>query len=323
MPYIPGVKLPYVPRTATGPSGATSRPRIFIGSHGGDNAVLGDNFNSLFGTQTSTLGGLEGSRGRVLASTADYGGVLDARRQARLAAADPGLSTRGRVGAPGRGARPVGGGLEGRGVRPSSGARMRPEPMPMYGPGRGELARIKRGQNAQRRTILGNLDANRARSGSGAGISRMEALAGKRMEQHGAASLRRQNVLANIERSKAGRTGGYRLANSPMLGPGRAEFNVAMGQRVRENIERSKAGRTGGYRKASRVPIGSAASGSSDAASKIATQAITEDKGRNVSKFLKGRNGMLLAGAGAIGLGAYLGGRERRGTSSGARGAYR
>jgi hypothetical protein len=59
--------------------------------------------------------------GRGLASRADYGNVLEARRQAKLASSDPGLSTRGRVRTT---AATRGAGLETRGVRPTPGSRV-------------------------------------------------------------------------------------------------------------------------------------------------------------------------------------------------------
>ena len=229
MGFIPGARLPLGDVNKD----VGSRPRVFIGSgsgvHGGDQALLGQ-FNSAFGkTEYKGLHGNVrpgGSGSFVNQELMDK--VLDRRRFDRLAAADPGLSTRGTRGAPGRGARPVGGGLEGRGSRAMPGSRMAPGPM--HGPGRAELAGVNRGRAAQRSRVLGNLDANRARAGSGAGASRADALAGKRQELlHG----RRQRVLGNIEASRAGRTGpGYREAMNPILGPGRTEqLGVMRGRR--------------------------------------------------------------------------------------------
>lgn len=237
MGFIPGVRLPLGDVNKD----VGSRPRVFIGSgsgvHGGDQALLGQ-FNSAFGkTEYKGLGGSSGRLGQT--SFSNYGPVLEARRQSRLAAQDPGLSTRGRVGAPGRGARPVGGGLEGRGTRAMPGSRMAPGPM--HGPGRAELAGVQRGRAAQRSRVLENLDANRARAGSGAGASRADALAGKRQEQ---LAGRRQRVMGNIEASRAGRTGGFRqgMLMAPH-GPGRAEYGKIVGDRVRANVATSGAGR--------------------------------------------------------------------------------
>lgn len=328
MPYIPGVKLPYADRN-TNPGG---RKLIHIGSHGGDRRLLGSTFNSGFGEGTGYvgLGGNVPAGGRT--SFANYGPVLEARRQQKLASTDPGLSGRGRVGAPGRAGRAVTGGLEGRGVRPTAGSRLRPGPM--YGPGRGELAAVNRGRAAQRSAIYGNLDANRARAGSGAGISRMEQLAGKRMEQHGQSALRRQHVLRNIEASRAGRTGGFKAALGPTYGPGRKELGDIIRERVKGNIAKSSAGRDArmgaravrdSMRNTTRVqvrprtPVGSTAKVVGDTSSKVV------DDASRMGKSLMGavKKHPILAGAGIIGLGAYLGGREKRGTSSGARGAYR
>lgn len=85
--------------------------------------------------------------------------VLEARRQAKLSASDPGLSTRGRVNAPGRAARPVTGGLEGRGVAPASGTRARPGRGPIGGTGRGLEGRGVRPAPGSRRIPSRNLPA--------------------------------------------------------------------------------------------------------------------------------------------------------------------
>ena len=235
MGFIPGARLPL----GNVNKDVGSRPRVFIGTgsgvHGADQALLGQ-FNSAFGkTEYKGLGGSSDRLGQT--SFSNYGPVLEARRQARLAAQDPGLSTRGRVGSPGRGARPVGGGLEGRGTRAMPGSRMAPGPM--HGPGRAELAAVNRGRAAQRSRVLENLDANRARAGSGAGASRADALAGKRQEQ---LAGRRQRIMGNIEASRAGRTGGFRRGESltgMMHGPGRAEYGKIVGDRVRANVATS------------------------------------------------------------------------------------
>lgn len=236
MGFIPGARLPLGDVNKD----VGSRPRVFIGSgsgvHGGDNALLGQNFNSAFGTSTRSGNGIKSGPAGGRTSFSNYGPVLDARRQARLDAADPGLSTRGTRGAPGRGARPVGGGLEGRGSRAMPGTRMAPGPM--HGPGRAELAGVNRGRAAQRSRILENLDSNRARAGSGAGASRADALAGKRQEMLHA---QRTRILGNIENSKAGRTGGFKHGSSMtgMHGPGRAEYGKIVGDRVRANVATS------------------------------------------------------------------------------------
>jgi len=235
MGFIPGARLPLGDVNKD----VGSRPRVFIGSHGGDNAALGQYSNSAFGTGMRNGNGIKSGPAGGRTSMSNYGPVLEARRQAKLAAADPGLSTRGTRGAPGRGARPVGGGLEGRGSRAMPGTRMAPGPM--HGPGRAELAGVNRDRAAQRSRILENLDANRARAGSGAGASRADALAGRRSEQ---LAGRRQRVLANIESSRAGRTGGFRegMSMAPH-GPGRAEYSKIVGDRVRANVATSGAGR--------------------------------------------------------------------------------
>ena len=210
MVFNPGVRLPLSDVNKD----VGSRPRVFIGTgsgvHGGDNALLGQHFNSNFGTSMRSGNGIKSGPAGGRTSMSNYGPVLEARRQARLAAQDPGLSTRGRAGAPGRGARPVGGGLEGRGTRAMPGSRMAPGPM--HGPGRAELAGVQRTQaaqkSAQRARILENLDANRARAGSGFGArmadSRADAVAGRRQEQLTG------RVTRNVEASRAGRTGGFR-----------------------------------------------------------------------------------------------------------------
>ena len=229
MGFIPGARLPLGDVNKD----VGSRPRVFIGSHGGDNAALGQYSNSAFGTGMRNGNGIKSGPAGGRTSMSNYGPVLEARRQSKLAAADPGLSTRGTRGAPGRGARPVGGGLEGRGSRAMPGSRMAPGPM--HGPGRAELAGVNRGRAAQRSRILGNLDANRARAGSGTGASRADSLAGKRMEQ---LAGQRQRVMGNIEASRSGRTGGFKqgMSMTGMHGPGRAEY-------IRANVATSGAGR--------------------------------------------------------------------------------
>jgi hypothetical protein len=59
--------------------------------------------------------------------------VLQARRQNKINAAGPGLSDRGVRNAPGRGARPVTGGLERKGVRPAPGTRSAGRPAKVRG----------------------------------------------------------------------------------------------------------------------------------------------------------------------------------------------
>lgn len=201
MGFIPGARLPLSDVNKD----VGARGRVFIGSHGGDNAALGQYSNSAFGTGMRNGNGILSGPAGGRTSMSNYGPVLEARRQAKLAG-DAGLSTRGTVGAPGRGARPVRGGLEGRGARPGMGTRVAPGPM--HGPGRAELAGVNRGRAAQRSRILENLDANRARAGSGFGArmadSRADALAGKSQEQLAG------RVMRNVEASRAGRTGGFR-----------------------------------------------------------------------------------------------------------------
>lgn len=85
--------------------------------------------------------------------------VLETRRQAKLSASDPGLSTRGRINAPGRGGRPVTGRLEGRGVRPDPGTRVRPGRGPIGGTGRGLEDRGVRPAPGSRRIPNRNLPA--------------------------------------------------------------------------------------------------------------------------------------------------------------------
>jgi len=224
MGFIPGARLPLGDVNKD----VGSRPRVFIGSgsgvHGGDGALLGQNFNSAFGTSTRSGNGIRSGPAGGRTSFSNYGPVLEARRQAKLAAADPGLSTRGTRGAPGRGARPVGGGLEGRGSRAMSGTRMAPGPM--HGPGRAELAGVNRARASQRSRILENLDANRARAGSGFGArmadSRAGALAGKSQEQLAG------RVMRNVEASRAGRTGGFKQGMS-MVQHGPANPHAPMG----------------------------------------------------------------------------------------------
>jgi hypothetical protein len=93
-------------------------------------------------------GGNYGAGGRY-SYQGDYGAVLDARRKAKLAAADPGLSTRGRYRTS---AATMGSGLETRGARPSPGTRSVGAGGAVYGPGRRELGQVQaRAVNRPRR----------------------------------------------------------------------------------------------------------------------------------------------------------------------------
>lgn len=143
-----------------GVHGAMSQPVVNVGQHGGlidDYAQFNTTGGAVVG-RSPMVQDLPGRRidtsSRAAEMDARMSRTLEARRQAKLSAADPGLSTRGRVGAPGRGARPVSGGLEGRGVTPAAGSRTAPGPM--LGPGRTEMI------NARRNAVRANVELSRA-----------------------------------------------------------------------------------------------------------------------------------------------------------------
>lgn len=159
--FVPGARVPSYESNNAGHV-------LQIGELDGHMGLQG--FNSSFGRNVSSAGlGRGAGPGGIVASRADYSGVLEARRMQKLARTDPGLSTRGVRGAPGRGGRAVTGGLEtrgvrgapgrggravtggleGRGVRPAAGERMLPRspariPGREYGAAERRMGRISR-----------------------------------------------------------------------------------------------------------------------------------------------------------------------------------
>lgn len=312
-------------------------------------------FNSAFSGRTmSSLGTSSGPMTTSLGG--DYGPVLAARRQAKLAAADPGLSTRGRVNAPGRATRPVTGGLETRGVRPAAGTRStgrsakvsgmygppRPKlpsgpmygpPSPMLGPGRREMvganvrANVAASEAVRReRTIRANVAASRSARGGMTG--RQAALA--RAPMYGPPSpmlgpgrpeMIAANVRANVARSQAAR-GGRSGAVTAALRGATAEQRAGA-QSILDNMRARASIPSTPVSVRPRTPVVSAPGSPPsppDPGSKGIRKAL--DGALDYAKKKPGRTA-LIAGAGAIGLGALLGGREKRGTSSGSQGMYR
>lgn len=151
---MPGNRVLPVART----DNPMSRPVINIGQHGGpmdDFAQFNTEGGRSFGSRPEfpyrkygspaptgprvTPPGLMIDTSHVTGrSGVSMDDVMRARRARGMdlgGPSDPGLSTRGRVGAPGRGARPVTGGIEGRGTTASG--RRKPMPGPRGGTGRG------------------------------------------------------------------------------------------------------------------------------------------------------------------------------------------
>ena len=117
---VPGIKA-RIPRIEEG-----SLPNISIGTYDGPL----DDLRGIERSPGAMRQDLPGRRIDVSGREAEFAQnrarALEARRMGKLNAADPGLSTRGLVGAPGRGGRAVTGGLEARGT--SSAGRKRPPP---------------------------------------------------------------------------------------------------------------------------------------------------------------------------------------------------
>jgi hypothetical protein len=103
-----------------------SLPSIFIGEHGGSGVSQMNDVRG-YASRRPMVQDLPGRRidtsHRAGEMDSRMSAVLEARRTQRLAAADAGLSGRGLKNAPGRGARPVRGGLERRGTIPGAGER--------------------------------------------------------------------------------------------------------------------------------------------------------------------------------------------------------
>lgn len=236
-----------------------SRASIFVGQHGG---IIDDfaDFNSTSGYKMGRNPMVQDLPGRRIDTShvAARGGptfddVLKARRAKGMdlgGPSDPGLSQRGRRGAPGRGGRAATGGLETRGARPSEGTRRKPlkvggletrgarpapgtrmAPGPVYGPGRREMIQ---GQRAARERLMGNIEANRA----GNRASRFRNAQGF-VGEYG--PTRADMIKNNVRLSREGRSGGFRrsgvgaggtvstasdIAEGAMHGPGRAELEA-------------------------------------------------------------------------------------------------
>ena len=243
--------------------------------------------------------------GRVTASRADYGGVMEARRQAKLASTDPGLSTRGRVrttaatrgaGLETRGARPMPGsrvmgpstgGLETRGVRPMPGTRAGGRPIPAGGlENRG--TRPMPGTRLRRDNVRQNVaNSQQVR------VARQQAAARNTRRQ-------KERIIGNLEESKAGNRGGFRRSGVGMPGATAS----------RPQIPTSPTGQT------------SSASGAAGAARQQSKKANSMFRDRQVAGMNLTRRtqmGILAGGAAAY----TVSNRRQSGTSSGAQSTTR
>lgn len=276
------------------------------------------------GRSISTLGP---TGGPMTTSRADYGHVLEARRQAKLASTDPGLSTRGRVNAPGRGSRgPVRGGLETRGVRPEPGSRSAGRPIKTRSQGNRGLGLETRG----------------TRPAAGTRSAAYDIRTRKPVDPSKYKPPKHLNLSMDINTRKPvmNATGGPKIGSyldgvSYDIGTRKPIFNAKppdartivlaskeqmaanRAKRFQEATARMKAQTDGRIQNLpkGRTPIapapGSPLKGG-DNATGIFRKAIKYAK-----EMPTGRKA-LLAGAGAIGLGVLLGNRRERGTSSGA-----
>lgn len=273
--FVPGARVPQI-NTTPG-----ARASVHIGDLDG---MMGlGSSNSQFGTGIINGGMGQAGPGRVIASRSDYSGVLEARRSARLAAADPGLSTRGRMGAPGRGARPVSGGLEGRGT--AAAGRRRPMSGPRGGTQRGLEGRGVRPAAGSRRVGLetrGVRPAPGTRTAPGPmyGPGRTEFV-----------NARRARIRGNVEASRAGRTGGFRASGleMPVHGPGRAEL----------------AAITSSIDDAARTAAG------------VGRRDVATAGGRGLSNLTKNKAGLAIGLGAAVVAGLAYKGRRGKGSSGG------
>jgi hypothetical protein len=268
--------------------------------HNGMGRMQGEGIDAAFNTNLtspasgnrvmSTLGPMGGPAGGRT-SMANYGPVLEARRQARLGAMDAGLSTRGVRNAPGRGARPVTGGLETRGVRPAAGTRMAPP-----------------------RRSISSLERRGARPGPGTrmapayNIGSRKPVAGRMgMSEAGRARINANLTQTRFAAGRSSAAGNMASINKNMANYGkRTPIQSANMAAINKNLKNFGKG---------------AAEVGEETINKSAQLAAKT----NTAKFLehmKTPKGLLI-GAGIIGMGAYLGNRRNRGTSSGAQGAYR
>ena len=238
--------------------------------------------------------------GRGLASRADYGNVLEARRQAKLASSDPGLSTRGRVRTT---AATRGAGLEGRGVAPMPGSRV-------MGPSTRTLetrgVRPMPGTRV-RGASTGGLETRGVRPAPG---SRM-------MGPSGPAGGSLRNVRQNVNNSQQVRVARQQAA---------ARNARRQKERIIGNIEESKAGNTGGFRRSGVGRPGPTASRGPTVAQPTVTSGTGATAGKSVSagnqprSFRnmdpKTRRMLMIGGAAAVGVTAASN-RRGQGTSSG------
>lgn len=307
-----------------------SRSSIFIGNLDGEGAfnrssMLGG-FNTESGISMSRNPMVQDLPGRRIDTShvAGRSGVtMDDVMRARRAKgmdlggpSDPGLSGRGRVGAPGRGARPATRGLEGRGAsaagrrrpmpgprggtgrglevrgaRPAPGTRMAPGPM--YGPGRGEMIQAQR---SARERIMANIEASRA-GNRASNFRNAQGFIGV----HG--PTRKDLVKMRIADSAAGRTGGFKRS-----GVGA--------------VPRSGAGSAGAVSTAADVAEG-AMHGPGRAELEAIKRAGKTNTKQPIMKGMKNKKALLIgAGAAVIGGLAYSG-RRGEGSSGGRTSQYR
>lgn len=287
-------------------------------------------FNTMFpGRTMSTLS--VGSGPMTTSMGGDYGPVLAARRQAKLAAADPGLSTRGRVNAPGRATRPVTGGLETRGVRPTAGSRSVGRPVKTRAPRtpvRAPAAAVSGGPTGYAGLYTAPMGG--AGSMSPVNIPTVSAGTGSARAARPTPTRTPGRKFNRMEREAQARAAYDRAAGQrpvPVtMGPTRRSPFAGKQATVARSAQAAKANAVeeavsiSGIKRNGRIqPLGKKMD---DVVKETTQKAGRLDNLLNIAKRNKGKTA-LAVGAGVIGMGALLGGREKRGTSSGSQGMYR
>jgi len=253
--------------------------------------------------------------------------VLEARRQNKLTAADPGLSTRGVTGAPGRGGRAVTGGLEGRGT-PSAG-RKRPAPGIKGGTKRGLERRGVRPEPGTRRINPGP-NANRGMAGYKGSFNSAFAAALKEQDQRAMGGLKAgyNSALGDALRKVKN------AEDAKAMGAMKAGYNQMFGEALQHGRDAEAFARRTGQgtpRVNRRVPImdtptgrgggggtggggGRPPGGTTRGTDRPVREAIEREKG----KLFKGKGRGLMIGAGAAVIaGLAYSGRRGEGSSGG------
>lgn len=296
--FVPGARIPQTSQ-AVGPSGALGQKTVMIGDLDGSGGALGRS-TALAGFNTdsgfSTIG--RGMNNPLPTSAAGrtsmlneglMGQVMEARRMNKLNAADPGLSTRGVRGAPGRGGRAVRGGLENRGVRGA--------------PGRGA------------RPVTGGLEGRGVRPAAGTRRlpgSNLPVLRGSNLPAVTGSNLPAVRSGSSVTPVRPGSNLPARVSSMGPTGPStRRPIQATYDRPARRMIE---SGRT-----TTRAPIDTSRVATAGGRS---TGGLGDNAGRSLSKMRNGK-GLLIGMGAAVVAGLAYAGRRDEGSSSGRSSAYR